>query len=548
MYEKKKTIRSKILSAAIYALLILSVTMGTFSLYVVTRLTDDSSEKILTEICENEILKFNNELNLVRHSVDMLYSYAYDLAEYAGTDSDIYSDSYEERIKELSISIANQTEGAMAVYFRYNPLITGSGTDGFFWSRESSSDTFKEQPPTDILAYDTDDMEHVGWFYVPARTGEPLWMKPYLNQNLNVFMISYVIPFYLDNGEFVGVVGMDIDFNSILGSTGNVRIYDTGSIALADLTDRVIYSDDGTGSAHIEPLSDALYDSIAAGNTEEEILTIYGEGRDKSITCCGKLKNGMIVYVSVPFNEVTRDRNILAVTCILLTFIVFCVATFVISRRIGKIILPLKKITDVTAKYAKGDWEESYTCETRDEIQDLSSSVYTMAKNTQSYIKRLRHLARRDALTGIRNKTSYLEKVTELQNAAAPSDYAVVVMDLNLLKHVNDTYGHEAGDRLLCEAASYISKSFPNSDIFRVGGDEFTAILTGTDYRNRTELLKKFEDGMFYKIPGDEDLMVVIAFGIAAYSEDGTDYDILFQIADQRMYEKKKEMKLGRTD
>ena len=61
---------------------------------------------------------------------------------------------------------------------------------------------------------DRDDTEHVGWYYIPVKNGKATWMDPYLNSNVNVYMISYVVPIMIDN-EAIGVVGMDIDFNPV---------------------------------------------------------------------------------------------------------------------------------------------------------------------------------------------------------------------------------------------------------------------------------------------------------------------------------------------
>jgi len=73
---------------------------------------------------------------------------------------------------------------------------------------------FKSLTPTDFSSYDKDDLEHVGWYYIPVNNGKPTWMEPYLNSNINVYMISYVVPIVIDNVK-VGIVGMDIDFKEM---------------------------------------------------------------------------------------------------------------------------------------------------------------------------------------------------------------------------------------------------------------------------------------------------------------------------------------------
>ena len=126
----KTSLRGKILKTSVLALLVLAVLLGTISVLVVDRLSEEDSKKIMLQLCEREALKFDNKMNLVRHSVEIIYEYAEELRELQ-SDIDVYSYEYERHIKEFAVAVANKTDGARAVYFRYNPEITKSGTDGF---------------------------------------------------------------------------------------------------------------------------------------------------------------------------------------------------------------------------------------------------------------------------------------------------------------------------------------------------------------------------------------------------------------------------------
>lgn len=537
------------LVSSLSALLFLAIVMGTISVYVVGRLSRTDSKKIMLQLCEQETLRFDNKLKLVRHSVETIYEYA-KVQHNVNKNIDILSDEYEKQIKDFAIAVANQTDGALAIYFRYNPNITGSGTDGFFWSKHSDTNKFEEEEPTDILAYNSTDVEHVGWFYTPKETGKPIWMKPYFNKNLNVFMISYIIPFYDEENEFIGVIGMDIDFNTILNEARGVQIYDSGSVALVDLSERIIYYSDKDGVFQNKKMSNTLYNHITTVNKSNELLEISDGDVGKSVICCRKLYNGMMMYVNVPKIEIDANRNYLIVICLLITILIFAIASVVILRGTKKIVQPIERLTQITKQYANGDWSCHYIADTNDEVQKLSEGISIMAKNTQTYIEKLNYLARTDAVTGIGNKTSYLEKVKEIkENIESKYDeYAVIVLDLNLLKKTNDTYGHEIGDLLIKEAADYMRSFFLKSDLFRMGGDEFVIILSGEDYDNRNQLLKKFEEGMDYPISLKPEVKVSIAFGMANCPGECKDYDSLVELADERMYQKKKEMKMERRD
>lgn len=547
--DRKKSLRKKILFSSITVLLLLAVVMGTVSVCVVDRLSDTNSKKIMTQLCENEAYKFDNRLNLVKHSVDIINEYANEL-QYMSGITDVYSDEYEQHIEEFSIAVANQTTGALAVYFRYSPEVTGSGTDGFFWTRSKGADKFQETEITDILAYNSSDVGHVGWFYIPKETGKPVWMAPYYNKNLDVFMISYIIPMYHDNGEFIGVIGMDIDFATVVNETKNMDIYDSGYVAFVDLKERLSYSSDDNGAIESSKLSSTLYNHITTINKFNELLEISNNDGSISVICCEKLSNGMMLYVNVPKSEIDSNRNFLMMLCVVITVLIFAVSIVFISKRTKQIVYPLEKLTEITKQYAGGDWSGQYISDTGDEIENLSECISQMAKNTQVYIEKLNALARTDAMTGIGNKTSYLEMKENIQkNKHGKFDeYAVVAMDLNLLKKTNDTYGHECGDILLREASKYICQVFAKSPVFRTGGDEFVVILYSDDYRSREELLSQFESGMNYPVEGIPETALSIAFGMAEHSAENPDYESVFELADERMYSKKTEMKMLRHD
>lgn len=543
----KTSLRGKILKTSVLALLVLAVLLGTISVLVVDRLSEEDSKKIMLQLCEREALKFDNKMNLVRHSVEIIYEYAEELRELQ-SDIDVYFYEYERHIKEFAVAAANKTDGARTVYFRYNPEITKSGTGGFLWSKRSDSPKFQEEIPTDILNYSPDDVGHVGWFYIPKKEGKPLWMNPYYNKNLKVFMISYIIPVYLENGEFVGVIGMDIDFKTIINEVSSEQIYESGYVEVVDLKERLIYYSDEDGKVLSESIRDELYNHIIAADRDNELLEVRNRDGSKSVICDMKLSNGMLIYVNVPKCEINCNRDFLILISMLITVLIFVVSSVVILKRTKSIVYPLERLTEITKQYAEGDWSVQYISDTGDEVQKLSESISEMAENTQDYIEILNNMAHTDAVTGLGNKTSYLEMVTRIKRNKHKkyNEYAVVVMDLNLLKKTNDTYGHEAGDMLIKEAAEYISSSFKGSPVFRTGGDEFAAILYGAVYKKRGELLDSFENNMNYSLPDFEEVILSVSFGMAEYPADGSDYESVFEIADERMYQKKTEMKLGR--
>ena len=192
----------------------------------------------------------------------------------------------------------------------------------------------------------------------------------------------------------------------------------------------------------------------------------------------------------------------------------------------------------------------------------LSSAVYGIAlaplyvfNLVYLYLNVQRHreqalgaMAFRDALTGLRNTAAYRRQLTELDACMSDggAQLGVVVMDVNGLKTVNDTLGHEAGNALLRTAAQYICDIFSHSPVFRIGGDEFVAILLGRDYCDRDALIARFDREMSgLTFPHDGcDVPVRIARGLAVRDpENDSFFADVFQKADRRMYENKQQTK-----
>ena len=158
-------------------------------------------------------------------------------------------------------------------------------------------------------------------------------------------------------------------------------------------------------------------------------------------------------------------------------------------------------------------------------------------------MKEINYVERTDALKGLGNKQAYLETISDIKGNRDGKwmEYGIAVFDLNNLKVVNDMYGHELGDALLKAAGRYISEIFIGSKAYRIGGDEFCVILSEEDYEKRDELESTFlalqEEQALDKEKG---ICISIAMGMAAAPEDGCNYDKIFELADQRMYQNKK--------
>lgn len=174
-----------------------------------------------------------------------------------------------------------------------------------------------------------------------------------------------------------------------------------------------------------------------------------------------------------------------------------------------------------------------------DYTSKISRGLYKQAQQ-----QLLEDMAFSDELTGLQNRRKCDEIIEKL--TAQRDDFILVSMDLNLLKYYNDTYGHEKGDELLRCFASVLREAFPNAlSCARMGGDEFTVILPAMHEARRNAAFLHLYRLMDEQNKKDPTLRLSTAIGYVCRSEFGKEVDIrmLYQEADERMYQNKKEMK-----
>ncbi len=178
-------------------------------------------------------------------------------------------------------------------------------------------------------------------------------------------------------------------------------------------------------------------------------------------------------------------------------------------------------------------------------VEDIDAEVQREKQQLKA-LKTEKELARRDELTGIKNKTAYLELEKSVQgnidNGIDYLEFALVVCDANNLKQINDTLGHAAGDEYIKASARVLCDIFVHSPVFRVGGDEFVVFLRGGDYASRLELMDKLRSQVLEN--NKSGTGVVLAAGMSEYIPDSDSLvSDIFERADKQMYEDKQKLK-----
>lgn len=544
-----KSLQSKFILLILGCVGLCVVVIGGAGVTNAQKVVDNDSTEIMNLHCKELANSLDNQLLRIEQSVETLSLYAaeqIDNIDHLTSDSN-YLSEYIKKLSDLATNLASNTEGAVAIYARCNPEIFSS-VEGVFLTKHGNSKNFQSTPLTDLSAYSPDDTEYVGWYYKPVANGKATWMAPYLNKNINVFMISYVIPIYVEN-NLLGVVGMDIDFDVVTNAVSNMKIYDSGYAFLIDEDANVMYHEGiefGQNMSEFDPSLEPVTNELTKASSDNTLFSYHWQGSDKKMAF-RSLENGMRLALSAPESEINEVRNGLVYQIIIATSWIVAIAvalTVYLTRRIVK---PLRELNSAAMKIADGDLSISLSCKSNDEVGTLANSFQETVSHLQKYVNYINGLAYRDTMTGVKNKTAYDDVIKTIESKMIISKlkFAIIVFDVNGLKQVNDSYGHEVGDSLIIDACRIICGVFKKSSVYRIGGDEFVAIIEDADVDICQALLEQLDKNIDENnIKSNKPYQISIARGIATYNSDiDLIFSDVFKRADESMYRNKAKTK-----
>lgn len=440
-----RSIKSKIVLVVLMCSLISTVICGSISVFESSRAVEENSRDKMELVCENQSKELNSMMKQVSQSVDTLSDLALaELEDFDKFKSDAeYVDAYTDKIAPTLKQTAVHTQGAMSVYIRYNPEFT-EPTSGAFYTRDSADSEFQEIEPTDFTMYEPDDLEHVGWYYIPVANQQPTWMEPYLNSNINVYMISYVIPLFID-GESVGIIGMDIDFSSFTEVLEACSIFQSGYAFLANEQGIIMHHKDlENGVSMAEQGLEAVAANLALPDQEKVIQQYTWNGVTKNM-CYVSLVNGMRFILTAPAAEFAAQAKTMRTLILIGAVIALLVAAavgFVLSISLTKPIRQINSIVGETAKFNFTHYASSEKLyKKKDETASMAHSLHDMRTSLRGMVENIRQ-AYMDMASSMEQLSDTTEKVNGMSedNSATTQELAAAMQETaDAMDMVNST-------------------------------------------------------------------------------------------------------------
>ena len=387
-----RSIKARILAAVIVCTLLTSLICGGVSIINSRKTVYQDSQKEMRYACANQAAELNAQMSRVEQSVNTAYNVVLQqLTDVQAFKTDkAYVDAFTAIMEQMLYEIGGNTEGALTAYIRYNPEFTEPDS-GVFWSRSSDAENFEALVPTDFSMYSPDDLEHVGWYYIPVKNGKPTWMSPYLNSNINVYMVSYVIPIVID-GESIGIIGMDIDFDKFTKTVDSATVFETGFAFLSNADGTIAYHktiEAGTAVAQIDE-SDVIAGALADPASEGQPINYTYQGELKDM-CYQTLTNGMKYVLTAPESEMKSAASRITML-IVIGMLIAAAISVVIGVLMGLVITrPITQINDIVSMTAQFNFAKNPNsdrlCKRQDESGSMANSLREMRASLRSMVQ-----------------------------------------------------------------------------------------------------------------------------------------------------------------
>lgn len=296
-----------------------------------------------------------------------------------------YFKSFEGNMNNLLVDGTKDIPGLVASYVRYDPALT-YGTSGTFYTDTDGDGKLEAVTPTDLAAYEPTDTEHVGWFYTPLANKKATWMEPYFNANISKTIISYVVPFYLKNGDNYGVTGVDFDFAYLDDLLKKNQKYEGDSSFLINAEGKILYHAQYQNGENFQEIEEGKYaDAFKEMQDKDHGFVHEGSGKSSILMGFTTLENGWKIVAMPSYHEIYGSLESFKLTFTVFS-VLFAAFMLVLAVLVGnRIAHPIVKLSKSVERMSQGALDEKITVKDQTEIGALAHSLESLGEQLKNY-------------------------------------------------------------------------------------------------------------------------------------------------------------------
>jgi diguanylate cyclase (GGDEF)-like protein len=403
------------------------------------------------------------------------------------------------------------------------------------------------------------------WYISAVSRNHENWSPVFSDSRSKALAIALSKPIYRAKGDLIGVATSSIFLSKLseflrslaIGQHGVSFIMEIdGSLIASSSKERIFWYDQeklvrlkasDSASELIRGINADILDFFREHEPAARYSKITGiPGTSGKIVISANMQHdkaglNWIVTAAVPTNDYygsftgsVYQTLLFGLVAVAITFLL----GFFILRRVLR---DLRTLTLAATRIGNGEPFAPLHISRNDEIGQLANSFQEMERNLHT-----------DRLTGVLNRESLIAQIEfrlRMASESSPLHFALMFIDLDKFKTINDQYGHDEGDRVLIEAAAQLRDAMRHDDaVSRFGGDEFMIYLHGVStVAAAAAIADKIRLCLRKPIVGRNNVMYQIdaSIGFALYPDDGLDVETLLRVSDHRMFDKKRSNKQG---
>ena len=470
---------------------------------------------------------------------------------------------------------------ASGLFRTVNSTVYFGGADGSFLGvnreKQNSVMVFERLPGADkreafltqapgqrgkLIRSDNYDPRTRPWFQLATQNGnrDPVWSKVYNDFSTKIAVITLAKPVFSANGQLSGVLATDMRLSALseflhdleVSRNGVAFVIDEDGMLVASSTGEMPVTAAGQASQRLSPatMSNALIRGAYARHAAWSKVNLdanvpqtieFDDAAGKVEMAAARIggKHGVAwtAIVAVPrsdfMGEVTRSFY----HSVAIGFVCVLIALAIGWLALNRVLRDIRQLTVAARKVGDGEPLPKLSIARSDELGLLAQTFNEMEQNL-----------RMDHLTGVFNREFLLAQIGFMLRQAAlrpfePLHFALLFIDLDKFKSINDIYGHNSGDIVLKTVAGRLTDVVRTSDIVaRYGGDEFVVLLKDvSSMRDVVAMEEKIRQTVELSLELEQGTVDVGAsLGWAIFPQDGEDPDALLKIADMRMFDAKR--------